>query len=351
MNSIIPIILAIGTYTVNTPSAGIYFVNLDLANKTSYIVHTVAATNPSFLQYVEQSSTLYYVEEVGNKAGTINALHLNPTDLSTEKISSFKTQGSDPCHIAISPDQKTLVASNYSSGNFTAFALASNGKISRELSNYSFKTSSVHPTRQKQSHVHSAFYSPNGKNIFVQDLGGDHIYEFQAEAIGKNGQPYITHDTPKGSGPRHVTFAANNKFTYVINELNGSIDVYRLNKKGQIQQHVQNIPTDTVAGENLCAHMRLSSDGKFLYASNRGDKNNIAVYSVAKNGKLTLLQIIGTGGSGPRHFEFTKDENYIIVANQYTNNIVLFKRDTKKGALTNSGIEISVPSPVCVALL
>ncbi len=351
MSSIIPILLAIGTYTANTSSSGIYFVELDITNKSAKIVKTVSAVNPSFLHYVHQSSTLYYVEEVDNREGTINAAHVNRTDLSLEKISSLRTQGSAPCHIGISPDNNTLIASNYSSGNFTAFGLDKDGKISGELSNYRFKSKSVHPTRQKHSHIHSAFYSPDGKHVFIQDLGGDHIYQFEADAVRKNEQPYTTYATPEDAGPRHIAFADNNKFVYAINELNGTIDAYSLNKKGIIQKHLQNISTDTVSGDNLCAHIRLSSDGKFLYASNRGKKNNIAVFKVAKDGELNLQQVISCGGSGPRHFEFTKDENYIIVTNQYTNNVVLFHRDRKKGIIAPSGIEISIPSPVCVEVI
>ena len=351
MNSIIPLLLAIGTYTVNTSSSGIYLVELDLANKSSKVVKTIPANNPSFLHYTDHSSTLYYVEEVGKREGMINATRLNRTDLSFEKLSAMKTQGNGPCHVEVSPDKGTLIASNYSSGNFTAFALSPNGEINQELSNYPFEANSIHPTRQKRSHIHSAFYSPNGKNVFIQDLGGDHIYQFEANAIHKNGQPYTTYTTPKGAGPRHIAFSSDNRFVYVINELNGTIDVYGLDKKGFIRQHLQNIATDTTVGDNLCAHIRLSADSKFLYASNRGDKNSIAVYAVAKNGKLTLQQVIASGGKGPRHFEFTKDENYIIVAHQYTNNVTLLHRDRDKGLLTHSGIEISIPSPVCVVML
>src|SRR5690606_29301546 len=163
-------------------------------------------------------------------------------------------------HLAISPDQQTLIASNYSSGNFTTFKLAPEGEIESETSNYAFNAHSVHPTRQKQSHVHSAFYTPDGNNVFVQDLGGDGIYQFKASQITKNGQSYVTHQMPKGSGPRHLALSSTNEFVYIINELNGTIDVYGLDENGFIKNHVQNIPTDTTDGDNLCAHIRLSSD-------------------------------------------------------------------------------------------
>ncbi len=351
MDSIITLIFAIGTYTVNTSSEGIYLIELNLSNKSAEIVKTIPATNPSFVQYVGDNATLYYVEEVGNRVGSINAVRIDFADLSAKKLSSFMTQGSAPCHIAISPDQQTLIASNYSSGNFTTFELTPEGEISREMSNYIFDARSTHPSRQKQSHIHSAFYTPNGKNVYVQDLGGDCIYQFAANAITKNQQPFVTHQMPKGAGPRHLTFSPSSEFVYVINELNGTIDAYGLNENGYIKNHIQTIPTDTTEGDNLCAHIRLSLDGRFLYASNRGTKNSIAVYKVAHNGMLSLVQVINSGGEGPRHFEFTPDENFILVANQYTNNVSIFRRNEQDGLLSKMDLEIKVPAPVSVAQL
>jgi len=351
MDSIITLIFAIGTYTVNTSSEGIYLVELNLANKSAEIVRTISATNPSFLEYTGENAMLYYVEEVGNKAGTVNAARVDFTDLSVEKKSSFMTQGSAPCHLAISPDQQTLIASNYSSGNFTTFKLAPEGEIESETSNYAFNAHSVHPTRQKQSHVHSAFYTPDGNNVFVQDLGGDGIYQFKASQITKNGQSYVTHQMPKGSGPRHLALSSTNEFVYIINELNGTIDVYGLDENGFVKNHVQNISTDTTDGDNLCAHIRLSSDGRFLYASNRGTKNSLAVYVVGPDGKLALVQTISSGGDGPRHFEFTPDGDFMLVANQYTNNVSIFRRDKQNGQLSKMDLEIKVPAPVCIVSL
>lgn len=347
--NILPILIAIGTYTSNTASEGIYIMELDLENQQYHIIQTIAAQNPSYLQYLNKKSTLYYVEEVG--AGTVNAVQLDNTNWAVEQTYTFKTEGSSPCHIAISPDEKTLIASNYSSGNFTTFSLKENGIIEQHLSSYQFESNSVNPTRQKQSHVHSAFYTNDGKKVFIQDLGGDHIYQFDAEAIRKNNSPFITHKMPEGSGPRHLTFSSDKKFVYIINELNGTIDTYSLNKEGEIKAHIQNITTDNTEGDNLCAHIRLSPDGKYVYASNRGEKNSISVFAVQRNGTLLHIQTIGAEGKGPRHFEFTPDGKWIIVANQLSNNISLFARDEKSGLLSFSNLKVDIPAPVCITVL
>jgi len=69
---------------------------------------------------------------------------------------------------------------------------------------------------------------------------------------------------------------------------------------------------------------------------------------VDKEGKLTFKQQISTGGDGPRNFAISPDGKYILVAHQKTNNIVIFKRDSKTGLLTKTDKQIEVGAPVCV---
>jgi len=100
--------------------------------------------------------------------------------------------------------------------------------------------------------------------------------------------------------------------------------------------------------EARAADIHLSPDGKFLYATNRGTASNITCFSVAKDGKLTLVQQISTGGVGPRNFNLTPDGKYVFVANQNSDNIVVFQRDNKTGKLKNTGKMMEVGAPVCL---
>jgi len=97
---------------------------------------------------------------------------------------------------------------------------------------------------------------------------------------------------------------------------------------------------------NTCADIHISSDGKFVYASNRGH-NSIAVLKVNDDGSLKLLGNKGCGGEGPRNFALSPDENYILVANQHTNNIVTLKRDQITGLLKYVS-QAEAPTPVCI---
>ncbi|MPN06733.1 6-phosphogluconolactonase [bioreactor metagenome] len=69
---------------------------------------------------------------------------------------------------------------------------------------------------------------------------------------------------------------------------------------------------------------------------------------MGKDGKLTFVQQISSGGVGPRNFNLTPDGKYVFVANQNSDNIVVFQRDKKTGALTNTGKMMQVGAPVCL---
>lgn len=102
-------------------------------------------------------------------------------------------------------------------------------------------------------------------------------------------------------------------------------------------------------GDTGAADIHISPDGKFLYASNRGDANDIAIYAIdSSNGRLKHLKNLPVGGKGPRSFAIAPGGKYVLVANQYTNDIILFERNVTTGMLKNTGKKISVGAPVCL---
>jgi 6-phosphogluconolactonase len=101
-------------------------------------------------------------------------------------------------------------------------------------------------------------------------------------------------------------------------------------------------------GEIGAADIHISPDGKFLYATNRGTANDISVFKIFKNGKLELIQKTSTLGKGPRNFTIDPTGNFLLVGHQYSNDVVIFKRDQKTGILTDTAKKIELCSPVCL---
>ncbi len=98
--------------------------------------------------------------------------------------------------------------------------------------------------------------------------------------------------------------------------------------------------------EVQAAEVRISPDQRYLYVSNRADANNISVFEIDSDGMLTMIQQIHTGGRTPRNFNLTNDGQYLMVANQDSNDIHVFKRDTETGKLSKTGAKVRVNEPV-----
>jgi 6-phosphogluconolactonase len=56
-------------------------------------------------------------------------------------------------------------------------------------------------------------------------------------------------------------------------------------------------------------------------------------------------------GIGPRNFMIDPSGNFVLVANQKTNNIIIFSRNKFTGLLKDTGKKIEIPSPVCLKML
>ncbi|MGC1636025.1 MAG: beta-propeller fold lactonase family protein, partial [Candidatus Acidiferrales bacterium] len=77
--------------------------------------------------------------------------------------------------------------------------------------------------------------------------------------------------------------------------------------------------------------------------------NSIAVFAVDHaKGTLTLVEFVPTGGRTPRNFAIDPSGQWLVAANQDSNNIVTFRINTKSGRLTPAGQSIEVNSPTMV---
>jgi 6-phosphogluconolactonase len=79
-------------------------------------------------------------------------------------------------------------------------------------------------------------------------------------------------DVQPGAGPRHLTFHPNGQFAYLVNELNSTLISYRDDTENGTFEELQTVPAlpQDFKDENLCGDIHISTNGKYLYASNRG---------------------------------------------------------------------------------
>ena len=338
-----PLILLVGTYT-DTGSKGIYSYKFDPASGESALLAVTEVANPSFLTVTPDKKMVYTVTEQ-QKDAAVTAFDFNSADGTLKFRSSQPTNGKDPCHVTVIG--KEVVATNYSSGSMTVFPLDKDGDL-EEGTVYEFFGSGPNPGRQAGSHIHSSQMSPDGKFLFVIDLGGDCIYRYLVSDGRISSQEPVEIKVPAGEGPRHFDFSKDGRYMYVITELGGSVLVFDYNG-GDLKQ-IQQIEADPLHAAGS-ADIHFSPDGKFLYASNRLKGDGLAIFSQdADTGLLTYVRYQETG-IHPRNFAITPDGRFILVACRDSDAIQVFGRNPKTGLLKDTGKDIKVPHPVCVIIL
>ncbi len=339
-------ILYVGTYTQK--GEGIYVYEFDRKNMTYKEVQILQSKNsPSFIEFHPNKRFAYTANEAGN---TISAYKVDQSSGKLSLINEKSSEGKAPCHIGLDPKGRFLYVSNYSSGQLAVYRLNADGSIG-ELT----EAIQNQGTANQKPHMHSMIPSADGKFIYASDLGIDKIFVYSIDP--KSGKlipgavPFV--EVKSGDGPRHFAIHPNGNFAYSAGELNSVVNTFTIEKNtGALVplERVSMLPADFTT-KSYAADIHFSTDGKFLYASNRGHES-LVVYSVnPKTGKLTLVGHSSTHGKHPRNFRIDQKGELIYIVNRDTDNLVISKRDAKTGLATFTGKEISIPTPVCVKQL
>ena len=331
----------VGTYT-DVDSEGIYKYALDSAGSLSKVGLMAKTSNPSFVALTPDKKYLLAVNEAGE--GTVESYAVHPDSL--ELLSQSKSGGAAPCFVNVDNEGNVLVA-NYNGGNVGLLNLQNDGKLS-DLLNVSQHEGSDITDRQKGPHAHSAWFAPDKNTIISADLGTNQLWFSKIEDQKLVNTPPDTLGMEPGAGPRHLAFHPNKKWIYVISELNNSVtQIVKDSDSSYTRKNSYSTLPEDFTGESACADIHISSDGKFVYASNRGH-NSITVFEVNnEDGSLAPIQYESVHGNWPRNFALSPNEDYVIVANRKSNNITSFKRDKTTGKIDFVG-EVDAPSPVCI---
>lgn len=340
--------LLIGTYTQKCESKGIYTYNFDAkTGDFSFKNATEKVTNPSYLTVSKENNFVYSVNEFGAESA-VSSFTYNPSSGKLNFINKQSSKGADPCYII--NDDKNVIVANYSVGNISVFGKNNDGSLAEAKQVVQHYGKGSNAQRQESSHVHMVHFTPDKKFVLATDLGNDTMYVY-AYFPNESSTVLVLKDTislASGSGPRHLTFSKNGKFVYLLQELDGALSVFSYSNGILKKIDETTILSKDFKGTFSAADIHISPDGKFLYATNRGEANNITIFKILKNGKLYLQGQTSTLGKGPRNFAIDPTGNFLLVAHQYTNEVIIFKRNKISGALTDTGKKIDLCSPVCL---
>jgi 6-phosphogluconolactonase len=340
----------VGTYTTGE-SQGLYrFIADSDSGNIESITLAAKIDNPTYLSISKNNENLYSVTKLGDSGG-VAAYEITASTGELKSLNYQISAGKPPCHVSMDEKCNYVFSSNYHKGTLEVFPLNKHRSIAPPLFSVTHEGTGPNKERQDKPHVHYTSLTPDEKYLCSVDLGIDKlvVYSFSEGKISISDMLSLK----PGCGPRHMVFHPNGKFAYIITELSSEIVTLEYNTSEGSFKDIQYISTlpQSYSGENLGSAIHISTDGKYLYASNRGH-NSIATFRVDNSsGKLQLASHTHTGGSSPRDFALAPNGKFLFAANQDSSNIVVFSIDTSTGKLSPTGDSCTVPNPVCIKFL
>ena len=324
--------------------------------------------NPSWLAFHPSKHYLYAANEVvnfdGTTSGAVTAYQVDRNSGSLSKLNTVSSEGAAPAHLSVHPSGRFVFVANYFGGTFAVLPVLSDGRIG-PATDVKRDTSTIGPLHaasappgnfaisgHDRTHAHMIESDPAGKFVIGTDLGTDsiHIWKFNPDAgtLDQMAEAAV----PPGDGPRHFVFHPNGKWMYSLQEEGSTLILFdydsRTGKLAQRQQ-LSSLPPG-FKGTNFTSEVRISADGKFLYAANRLH-DSIAFFSIGGSGDLKFAGETWTRGDYPRSFTIDPSGSFLYSCNQRSDAVTCFRVNRNTGDLTFTGNYTPVGTPSIIVFL
>ncbi len=325
--------------------------------------------NPSWLAFHPSGKFLYAANEVsdfeGTQSGAMTAYGVERPSGRLTRLNTVSSQGAGPAHLSVHPSGQYVFVANYHGGSFAVLPVGLDGRLGK-ASDVKRDTGPVGPAHatsappgsfaisgHDRTHAHMIEADPAGKFVLGSDLGLDriHVWKFDADA-GTLEPSGASAAVPPGDGPRHFAFHPNGRWLYSLQEEGSTLILFDYDAaSGRLtqRQQVSSLP-DGFRGTNFTSEVRISRDGRFLYAGNRLH-DSIAWFSIGASGALKFEGETWTRGDYPRSFTIDPTGNFLYSCNQRSDAVTVFRVNRLNGELTFTGEYVSVGTPSIIVFL
>ncbi|MFB6152565.1 MAG: lactonase family protein [Haloarculaceae archaeon] len=342
----------VGTYTEGD-SDGIYHLEVSGGDDPALDRTGVTAVedNPSFLAAHPTEPVRYAVHEVAGGGATAFRVESDGSETELTNLGRVESGADGPCHCSVHPAGDHLLVAHYTGAAVSVLPVDADGALGDPTHVVERAGSSEHPERQTQAHPHSVTPGPDGRYVYVPDLGTDEVvvYALDADAGRLNRAGSV--DARSGAGPRHLDFGPDGRFAYVINELDSTLTAYERDPGTGALDPIDTASTlpDGFDGDNVTADVHVHPSGEWVYGSNRGH-DSVAVFGIESDGTLDPRGTVPTGGAWPRNFALAPDGRALFAENMHSDEVVAFRVDERTGDLEPAGAAVDVPDPCCLVL-
>jgi 6-phosphogluconolactonase len=349
---------------------GIYLFEMDQQTGALTLLKLAAETaSPSWLSLHPSGRYLYAANEATNFNGTSGSISAYAVDRATGNLRFLNTvssEGGGPAYISTDADGKYVFVANYVGGSIAVFPIRPDGSLASpcDVLRDTGSVGSTKPTNAAPGsfawsghdapHAHMIQADPKNRFVLHTDLGQDRIYVHRFDK--SNGKltpaatPFIS--LPTGDGPRHFVFHPNGHWFYSIQEEASTLVFFHYDPStGALtsQQTISTLPPG-FTGTSFASGVRISADGRFLYAANRLH-DTIAIFFIESDGRLKPLGEVSTMGDYPSQFHIDPSGKFLYACNRKSDVITSFSINRETGLLAFTGHYTPVGSASCIIFL
>lgn len=339
---------------------GLRTLRIDPRNGAICEVARVAdAKNPIYFELSPDRKWLYAAEDVSahvpdcppSRPGGVSSFRVLP-DGSLERVASVPLAPTVPCHVSLSPDGGRLLWAEYRKAHAGIADVGPDGRIV-PLASVHHEGKGPNPVRQESAHCHWAGFAPDGRTVLVCDLGLDRVFAYaydENERVLRHVTPNRDWAAPAGHGPRHIAFVPGTDLAVLVCELASTATLLRVGADGSPIEALdsRSLLPEGWSGTTKAAAVRVSPDGRWTLASNRGH-DSIAAFRIDREArKLVPGPVSKLDGPFPRDFAFVPGGGGLVVAgHKLGNEVAVYRFDAETGALSRvPGVSYSMPKPL-----
>lgn len=333
---------------------GIVGARLDRDGHLTPIGLVAEVPRPTWLTPHSERPVLYATSDTGNVPSVIYSLAVDRETGGLTVKNTLPSGGIGATYLAFDEDLKGLFVAHFGSGQTSWLSVERNGDLGELLSIQQQYGTGPHP-RQAAPHSHGVVVDPTQRYLLANDFGADRIFAYRINTYTDELVPATTPYTSvaPGSGPRHSVFHPSGHFLFAVNELTSEVSSFRWDAWQGVLTPVQTLALDdsSYTGTKSASHLVISRDGRFIYVGNRGT-HSMHVFSVnPRSGELEQIQVIPAQGQSPWDFALDPSGKWLVVANNVSNTVVVFKVNRGTGLLEATTETFSTPQPSSITFV
>lgn len=311
----------------NKEGRGICQLLLDsYSNTLSHLKQVIFEKNPTYLIFDHHNHL--FIASKHDSGGGIASHYVNDN---YDKLDRVYEEASAPIMLTMDHEQHRLFSLHHN-GHLYSYSINDDGTLYKE------------DMFDVQKEIASFIVTPD-HHLLVACDNEPVLFLIQYDQRGKLSQ-LKTFRFEGIEGYQHLVLHPHHQYIYATSQNSHRLHIFYYGLD-HVMHEVTSLNTLPQHAKGQCIGLIIDKQSNHLYCLNRGT-NTISHFHITKDGQqLTYVQSISTEGLAPHCFNFNADQNYLLVANELSHNLTLFKRN-HDGKLSLCSHDTAIPDTVYI---